>query len=458
MADQRNEALKYAHHNRERFLEELIEFGEIPSISTDPDAKAEIERAATWVADHLKALGLDDVAIMPTGGHPVVYAELNAGVEAPTLLIYGHYDVQPADPLDLWTDPPFSPTIHGDNIFARGISDMKGQVLASFKAVEALNNSGGLPINIKFLIEGEEEIGSPNLVDFMNENRVLISSDLALNPDTGMIGPGKPTITYALRGLAYFELRVYGPDHDLHSGSYGGVVHNPAQALCELIAGMHDENGTVTLPGFYDRVRSITDTERAELDLLGMDEDFYLKQSGAPALWGEMDYSPVERTGARPTLEVNGLLSGFTGIGAKTVLPSWAMAKISTRLVPDQDPDQVHQSLIQYLEENAPPTVNWELKKMTGSRASISDRESRGILAMSDAMVAVWGQKPAFRREGGSVPVVTQFQDILGLSTVNCGFSLPDDNMHSPNEKLHLPNFYKGIDTYIHFFLNLAEN
>jgi acetylornithine deacetylase/succinyl-diaminopimelate desuccinylase-like protein len=458
MADQRNEALKYAHHNRERFLEELIEFGEIPSISTDPDAKAEIERAATWVADHLKALGLDDVAIMPTGGHPVVYAELNAGVEAPTLLIYGHYDVQPADPLDLWTDPPFSPTIHGDNIFARGISDMKGQVLASFKAVEALNNSGGLPINIKFLIEGEEEIGSPNLVDFMNENRVLISSDLALNPDTGMIGPGKPTITYALRGLAYFELRVYGPDHDLHSGSYGGVVHNPAQALCELIAGMHDENGRVTLPGFYDRVRSITDTERAELDLLGMDEDFYLKQSGAPALWGEMDYSPVERTGARPTLEVNGLLSGFTGIGAKTVLPSWAMAKISTRLVPDQDPDQVHQSLIQYLEENAPPTVNWELKKMTGSRASISDRESRGILAMSDAMVAVWGQKPAFRREGGSVPVVTQFQDILGLSTVNCGFSLPDDNMHSPNEKLHLPNFYKGIDTYIHFFLNLAEN
>jgi acetylornithine deacetylase/succinyl-diaminopimelate desuccinylase-like protein len=458
MTERRNEALKFAHDHQDRFLNELVEFGKIPSISTDPDAKADIEHAATWVADHLKSLGMDYVEIMPTAGHPVVFGELKAGEQAPTLLIYGHYDVQPADPLDLWKDPPFSPAIHGENIYARGISDMKGQVLATLKAVESVVKTGGMPLNIKFLIEGEEEIGSPNLENVIDQNKDLLSSDLALNPDTGMIGQGKPTITYALRGLAYFELKVIGPDHDLHSGSYGGVIHNPAQVLCELIAGMHDKDGKVTLPGFYDHVRPITDRERSDLELLGMDEDFYLRHSGAPAVWGEPDFSPVERTGARPTLEVNGLLSGFTGVGSKTVLPSWSMAKISTRLVPDQDPDHIHQTLTQYLNENAPPTVKWELKKITGSRASISDRDSNGIIAMSKAMEAVWGKSPAFRREGGSVPVVTQFQDILGLSTVNCGFSLPDDNLHSPNEKLHLPNYFKGIDTYIHFFLNLADN
>jgi acetylornithine deacetylase/succinyl-diaminopimelate desuccinylase-like protein len=271
-----------------------------------------------------------------------------------------------------------------------------------------------------------------------------------------MIGQNKPTITYALRGLAYFDLKVYGPDHDLHSGSYGGVVHNPAQAICELIAGMHDENGGVNLPGFYDQVRPITDEERLQLDRLGMDEHFYLENTGAPALWGEHGYQPVERVGARPTLEINGLLSGFTGNGAKTVLPAWSMAKISCRLVPDQDPDEVYQALFQYLENNAPSTIRWELEQIAGSKASISDRESQGVKAMAEAMQAVWGKQPEFRREGGSVPVVTQFQDILGLSAVNAGFSLPDDNLHSPNEKMHLPNYYKGIDTYIHFLFNLA--
>lgn len=459
MANRRNEAIIYAHDHRDRFLEELIDFGKIPSISTDPDAKAGIDSAAAWVADQLMALGMENVGVYPTAGHPVVYAELNkAGDKAPTLLIYGHYDVQPVDPLELWIDQPFNPTVHGDNIFARGISDMKGQVMASLKAVEAIKNTSEIPINIKFMIEGEEEIGSPNIVDFMYQHKGMLSSDLALNPDTGMIAPGIPTITYALRGLTYFELKIYGPDHDLHSGSYGGVIHNPAQVLCELIAGMHDENGRVMLPGFYDNVRLITDDERAQLDLLGLDEKFYLKQSGAPVLWGEPEYKPVERASARPTLEVNGLLSGFTGVGTKTVLPSWAMAKISTRLVPDQDPDQVHQALVQYLEKISPPSVRWELKKLAGSRASISDRSSKGIQAMSEAMEIVWGRPPAFRREGGSVPVVTQFQDILGLNTVSCGFSLPDDNMHSPNEKLHIPNYNQGIDTYIHFIFNLAEN
>jgi acetylornithine deacetylase/succinyl-diaminopimelate desuccinylase-like protein len=272
-----------------------------------------------------------------------------------------------------------------------------------------------------------------------------------------MIAPDLPTITYALRGLAYFEVRIDGPDHDLHSGIYGGVVHNPAQALCELIAGMHDKDGKITLPGFYDRVREIDHLEREQLSRLPMGEEFYLQKTGAPALWGEMDYSPVERVGARPTLEVNGIYSGFIGDGSKTVLPAWAMAKISTRLVPDQDPDEVHQQLVQYLENNAPNTITFKVTSLVGSPASISAQESTGVKAMQKAMEQVWNKKPLFRREGGSVPVVVLFMDLLKVDSVNCGFSLPDDNAHSPNEKLHLPTWNNGIETMINFIYNLAE-
>ena len=272
-----------------------------------------------------------------------------------------------------------------------------------------------------------------------------------------MIAPDLPTITYALRGLAYFEIRIDGPDHDLHSGIYGGVVHNPAQALCELIAGMHDENGKVTLPGFYDKVRILSDEEKEQLSRLPMGEDFYLRQTGAPELWGEQNYTPVERVGARPTLEVNGIYSGFIGEGSKTVLPAWAMAKISTRLVPDQDPEEVHQQLINYLDEKTTSGVRYKVNSLVGSPASISDRNSAGVKAMQDAMQQVWGKMPLFRREGGSVPVVVLFMDLLKVDSVNCGFSLPDDNAHSPNEKLHLPTWNKGIDTLINFFFNLAE-
>ena len=322
--------------------------------------------------------------------------------------------------------------------------------------MEAVLNSGELPINIKFLIEGEEEIGSPNLGGFISRNLDLLNCDFALNPDTGMIAPDLPTITYALRGLAYFEVRIDGPDHDLHSGIYGGVVHNPAQALCELIAGMHDDDGKVSLPGFYDQVRIISDDERNELARLPMGKDFYLQQTGAPALWGEGKYTPVERVGARPTLEVNGIYSGFTGEGSKTVLPAWAMAKISTRLVPDQDPEQVHKQLVQYLEHNTPETVSFKVNCLVGSPASISDQESVGVKAMQKAMQQVWGKKPLFRREGGSVPVVVLFMDLLKVDSVNCGFSLPDDNAHSPNEKLHLPTWINGIETIINFIYYLA--
>lgn len=458
MPDPRSSSLQYARENRERFLNQLKDYLEIPSVSTDSRHNADIERAAQWTAEQIKGLGLENVNVLATEGHPVVYGEyLIAGVDAPTILVYGHYDVQPADPLELWKSGPFDPEVRGENLYARGASDMKGQVLATIKALEAVSSAGEIPVNVKFLIEGEEEIGSPNLGKFIRDNKDLLSADYALNPDTGMIAPDKPTITYGLRGLAYFELRVYGPVRDLHSGLYGGVVHNPAQVLSELIAGMHDERGRITLPGFYDRVQQLSEEERAELARLPMDEAYYLEKTNVPALWGEEGYTPVERVGARPTLEVNGILSGFTGEGSKTVLPAEAMAKISCRLVPDQDPEDVYQQLLDYLQKRAPATVRYEVIILAGGKASISDRHSPGINAMEKAQESVWGRKPVFRREGGSVPVVGQFQDYLGLESINCGFGLPDDNLHSPNEKQHLPTWYNGIDTLIHFFYNLGE-
>ena len=458
MTNQLTAALSYAQEHKDQILDELIEFVSIPSVSTDPEKKTEMQRAAQWVANHLLSLGFENVKILPTARHPVVYGEsLKAGSDKPTVLIYGHYDVQPAEPLELWGTPPFEPTQHGENLYGRGASDMKGQVVASLKAVEAYAHTGDLPINVKFIIEGEEEIGSPSLEKFLTENKDLLSCDFAINPDTGMIGADTPTITYGLRGLAYFELRVTGPEHDLHSGIFGGAVHNPAQALCELIAGMHDGNGRVTLPGFYDSVRSLDDEERAELARLPLDETFYLKQTGAPELFGETGYTAYERVGARPTLEVNGLLSGFTEEGSKTVLPAKAMAKISMRLVPDQNPDEVYEQFKRYLEENAPPTIRWELEDLNQGDAAITDCNMPGVVALSQAMEATWGKKPVYKREGGSVPVVAQMQKILGIESVLTGFGLPDDNLHAPNEKIHLPTFFNGIDTFIRYLDILSE-
>jgi acetylornithine deacetylase/succinyl-diaminopimelate desuccinylase-like protein len=456
MSDNRSSALQYAQDNSQRFLQELKDFVSIASISTNPEAGGEMLQAAEWVANQLRALEMDGITIFPTAGHPVVYGEcLDAGPNAQTILIYGHYDVQPVEPLELWKSSPFTPTQQGEHLFGRGASDMKGQVAATLKAIEAIRRTGELQVNVKFLIEGEEEIGSPNLSEFISAHKDLLTCDFALNPDTGMIAAGVPSITYALRGLAYFELRVYGPDHDLHSGQFGGTVHNPAQALSELIAGMHDRQGRITLPGFYDNVRAVTGEERAEMARLPTDEDFYRKQTGVPELWGEPEYTPGERVGMRPTLEVNGLLSGFTGSGSKTVLPAWAMAKLSTRLVPDQDPEEVYQQLLQYLTENTPPTIRYEVDQLAGGKPSISERDSSFMNAMESALEAVWGLRPVYKREGGSVPVVILFQHSLGVESLNCGFSLPDDNLHSPNERLHLPTWYNGIQALIHFFYNL---
>ncbi|MBN1536430.1 MAG: dipeptidase [Anaerolineales bacterium] len=458
MTKVRDSALEYAHSNKARFLDELKTFAAIPSVSTDPAYKSDIQKAASWAAARLEALGMKKVQIFPTAGHPVVYGEtMEAGKDAPVVLFYGHYDVQPAEPLDLWESPAFEPTQRGENLYARGVSDMKGQILAGLFAIESIQKTSQLPCNLKFIFEGEEEIGSPNLAPFIADHKELLASDIVLNLDSGIIDKDFPSITCALRGLAYFEIRVSGAAGDLHSGMYGGAVHNPAQVLCELIAGMHNAQGKITLPGYYDSVRPLTAEDRADIARLPVDEEKYLKITGAPALYGEAGYTSAERIGARPTLEVNGLLSGFTGEGSKTVLPAKAMAKISMRLVPDQDPSEVHQQLLKYMELNAPPTVRWEVEQMAGGFPSIVDRDTPGVQELSKAFEMVWGIKPGFKREGGSVPVVAQMQSILGKASILAGFGLPDDNLHAPNEKLHLPTWYRGIDVVVHFLFNLQK-
>lgn len=448
-------ALEYVRQNKAEFLQTLKEWIAIPSVSTLPEHKPDIFRAAGWVAEKLKTLGMENVQIMPTAGHPIIYGDWLGAPGQPTLLVYGHYDVQPVDPLDLWHSAPFEPAQRGENLYGRGASDMKGQVLAALHALEGIARTGALPINIKFMIEGEEEIGSPSLAQWMRDHKELLRADLCLNPDSGMISPHDPTITYGLRGLAAFELRVYGPDHDLHSGVYGGVVHNPAVALAELIAGMHTPNGFITLPGFYDDVKIPDADERAKLAQLPMNTDFFQKQTGVPALWGEPDFTPEERVSVRPTLEINGLASGFSGAGIKTVLPAFAMAKITCRLVPFQDPAKIAAALRAYLEQQAPPTIRWELIPMQSGPAALADLNQPGVKALEKALESAWGKTPLYKREGGSIPVVADMQSILGIESVITGFGLPDDNLHAPNEKIHLPTWYKGIEAFVHFFFNL---
>lgn len=454
-----SKAIDFVNSHHDEFLTEFKEFLKIPSISTLPENASDVKRAADFLCNKLTSLGIENVQAFPTARHPIIYGEhLHAGSGQPTALIYGHYDVQPVDPIDLWNHPPFTPTLDGENLFARGASDMKGQVWVVLSAIESIMKTGNFPINLKFIIEGEEEIGSLNFPDFLKEHKNLLSASFALNADTGMIASDIPTIVYGLRGLAYFEIRVNGPSHDLHSGVYGGAVQNPAQVLADLISGMRDQNGVVQLPGFYDSVLPITAQEKAELNRLKMDDAYYQQQTGAPAIWGEKGYTAVERTGGRPTLDVNGLLSGFTGEGAKTVIPSWAMAKLSTRLVASQKPDEVHQQLLKYMQQHAPATVTWTVKKLSGGDPSISDINTPECMALAQSLEEVWGTKPTYKREGGSVPVVADMQQILGFDSVLTGFGLPDDNIHSPNEKLHLPTWFRGMEALVRFFYNVAKS
>ncbi len=456
MVDSRAAAVQFAKNHAEQNLDLLKELLRIPSISTDQGHSKDMMTAAKWLADQLKGLNFTNIHIFPTAQHPVVYGEYIVSPSLPTILIYGHYDVQPAEPLDLWQSPPFEPAIRGENLYARGASDMKGQVIATLSAVAALLHAGKPPLNLKYILEGEEEIGSPNLPDFIQEHKELLRCSIALNPDAGMAGAEYPTIVYALRGLAYFQIKVFGPAHDLHSGLFGGVVHNPAIVLSDLISGMHDAQGRVTLPGFYDHVKTLSEEERESLNRLPMDDDYYRRLTGAPQLWGENGFSAVERVGARPTLDVNGFYSGFTGEGQKTVIPAWAMAKISMRLVPDQHPAEVEAQLRRYLAEHAPKTVKWELITFAAGEACVVDINHPAVKALSRALETVWGISPVYRREGGSIPVVLDMRRKLGVESVLTGFGLPDDNLHAPNEKLNIPIWYRGIEALIHFFYNYA--
>lgn len=449
-------ALEYIRANHDSFMNRYLQLLSIPSVSTLPENAPDVKRNADWLAGQLRGLGMTRIDVIATPGHPIIYAErIEPG--KPTLLVYGHYDVQPADPLAEWQSEPFNPTIRGENIYARGASDMKGSMMAFIMAAEAFARQGALPVGLKFLLEGEEEIGSNNLPAYIANNRELLKADAIVNCDGTISGPGLPSISYALRGLAYFELEVRGPRQDLHSGTFGGSIANPAQVLCELISGMHDADGRVTLPGFYDTVRTLDKEERAALARLPTTDEQWKSMTGAPDLYGEKEYTTLERVGARPTLEVNGIIGGFTGEGAKTVLPAKALAKISTRLVADQDPAAILGQLRAYVEANAPKTVTWELRELSRGPGAIMSRNSAAMKAAVAALKESFGVEPVFRREGGSVPVVAHMQQELGLDSIMLGFGLPDDNIHGPNEKQHLPTLFKGIETYVRFLGRLGQ-
>jgi len=450
--------IEYIKSNESRYLDELKVLLAIPSISTLDANKPDIERCAAHLADHLKNIGMSQTKIFPTAGHPIVYSEWLGVPGRPTILIYGHYDVQPVDPLDLWTSPPFKGTVRGGNLYARGASDDKGQVFIHLKSIESfMKNGGSLPVNIKMIIEGEEEIGSEHLEIFVNDNKKLLSADLVLISDTSMFAKGIPSVCYGLRGLSYMQINLVGPGKDLHSGSFGGSVHNPIQALSEMIAQLHDKNGRVTIPHFYDSVRPISKKERDSYRKLPWNDKKYAAELGVKALYGEKGYSTIERLWARPTLECNGIWGGFTGEGAKTVLPSRASAKLSMRLVPDQKADRIAKLFERHMRKIAPKTVTITLQNLHGGEPAITPIDSPGVRAAVAALEKGFGKKPLYQRDGGSIPIVVQFKQLLGLDSVLLGFGLPDENSHAPNEFLNMENFYGGIRTSAHFYNELPN-
>jgi acetylornithine deacetylase/succinyl-diaminopimelate desuccinylase-like protein len=450
-------ALGTAHANHERYLDQLCDLLRIPSISTLSEHREDIERAAQWLADDMVRAGLQNVRIFPTGGHPVVYGDwLKAGPDAPTVLVYGHYDVQPVDPVDLWESAPFEPAIRDGEIYARGASDDKGQAFVHIKAVEAiLAANGSLPVNVRMILEGEEEVGSPNLGPFVLAHKDLLAADSVLVSDGRILSGEQPSIVYALRGMAYMEFRISGPRRDLHSGSYGGSVHNPAQVVAEVIASLHNQDGLVTIPGFYDRVRPLSDAERTALAAVPYTREAWQEETGLKEPWGEPGYTLLERISARPTCEVNGIFGGFQGEGGKTIIPAAAGAKVSMRLVPDQDPDDIAALFERHVRSVAGSRVQVEVKNLHGGWWAITPIDSAEMKAAARAYEATWGVKPVFTREGGSIPIVATFQKELGAPAVLMGFGL-DDNVHSPNEHFRLAHFYRGIDTVIHYYYNLA--
>ena len=436
----------FINTNRDRYIDELKAYLAIPSISALPEHAKDVRACAEWTVAEMTRIGLQQVRLIETPGHPVVYGEWLGAAGAPTILFYGHYDVQPVDPLELWESPPFEATVRDGELYARGSADDKGQVFMHFKAIEAhLKQNGKLPVNMKIILEGEEEVGSSHLDDFIREHKSELAADVVVISDSPMFDRGIPSICYGLRGLAYFQIDLRGTKSDLHSGSFGGAVANPAMVLAQVLAQMKDRGGRIKIPGFYDDVRELREEERAEFKKLPFNETRYRKELGAPKLFGESGYTTLERVWGRPTFEVNGLLAGFTGDGAKTVIPALSMAKISMRLVPDQDPDKIAGLFEDYIRKIAPKTVELKVTRMHGGKPWMTEFDNPYVQAAGRAIEKGFGKTPVFNREGGSIPVVATFQEILGLPSVLFGIGLPDENAHAPNEKLDLGNFHGGV-------------
>jgi acetylornithine deacetylase/succinyl-diaminopimelate desuccinylase-like protein len=447
----------YQDKNQERFLEELKDLLRIPSVSSDNTHQKDMHDCAEAVKKSLLDAGVPKAEIYSTAGHPVVYGEKIVDPSKPTVLVYGHYDVQPVDPLVLWHTPPFEPTIKDGMIFARGSADDKGQFFMHVKALEIMDHSGPLACNIKFIIEGEEEIGSPNLGEFVSSHKELLKADVILISDTAMISLDTPSIEIGVRGLSYIQVELTGPNRDLHSGVYGGAVANPVTILARMIASCHDENNHITIPGFYDGVLESSAAERKELSAAPFDEKEYMQDLGIKAVWGEKGYSTNERTGIRPTLEVNGIWGGFQGEGSKTVLPSKASAKISARLVPNQRSGKITRLLLDYFKKIAPAAVSVNAFELHGGEPYMTPLDSLAYIAAEKAIEASFGRKPVPQRGGGSIPICSLLERELGIKIVFMGFGLDSDNLHSPNEKFNIANFYKGIETIPYFHKFFAE-
>ncbi len=447
----------YLEQHRDRFVEDLKAALRIASVSAKAEHKADCAACARHIADHLRSLGMTRVEVVPTDGHPVVYAEWLGAPGKPTALLYGHYDVQPPDPLELWTTPPFEPVLRDGKLYARGAVDDKGQVYMHLKAIEAhMKVNGGLPINLKVVIEGEEEVGSVHLERFLRERRAELDADVIVVSDTAMLGPDQPALTYGLRGICYAQVEVTGPVKDLHSGHFGGAVMNPANALCGILAALRDADGRITVPGFYDRVRTLDEAERRELNAVPFDERNFIRESGSPAAWGERGFTTLERVTVRPTLDINGMWSGYTGEGAKTVLPSFAAAKVSMRLVPDQDGGEVFRAFEAHVRRLAPAGVTVRVADLHSAPPFLTSPDHPMLEAARRALRRAWSRPPVMIREGGSIPVMATFQETHGLPSILMGFGLDDDQVHSPNEKFSLTSFHGGTKSVAYLYEELA--
>ena len=447
----------YQEKNKDRFLKELLELLRIPSVSARSEHRPDMVKCAEVVKQRLLDAGADKAEIFQTAGHPIVYGEKIVDPKKPTVLVYGHYDVQPVEPLDLWDNPPFEPTIKDGKIFARGSCDDKGQFYMHVKALEIMLQTNSLATNVKFCIEGEEEVGSPNLADFVKSHKDLLKADVVLISDTAMLSLENPSIDIGVRGLSYIEVEVTGPNRDLHSGVYGGAVANPITILSKMIASLHDENNHINIPGFYDDVVEATPEERKKMAAAPYDEKEYKEDLGVKELWGEKGYTTNERTGIRPSMEVNVIWGGYTGEGSKTVLPSKAFAKISARLVPNQDSHKITDLLINHLKKIAPPFVTVDAKPHHGGEPYMTPIDSKAYKAAAAAIKDTFGKEPIPVRGGGSIPICSLFEEELGIKIVFMGFGLDSDNLHSPNEKFNLENYYKGIETIPYFHKHFAE-